>query len=122
MGDHMVTDVAPRFAKLGVRRSDIMVVNFAVWINKAAELEENLSLWADFYRRERQRLPFVIWRDASVQHFDTPTGERAWRCMLQLDLLKQECTHTLHRFLESGLKDLHEPLKSDCDKMHAHGR
>ena len=77
MGDHLVTDVAPRFAKLGAQRSDIMVVNFAVWINRAAELEENVRMWAGFYQREKKRLPFVIWRDASVQHFDTPTGEGA---------------------------------------------
>ena len=76
MGDHLVTDLAPRFAGLGMLRSDILVANFAVWTNSAAELERNLTLWADFYARHRAALPFVIWRDASVQHFDTPTGAR----------------------------------------------
>ena len=74
MGDWLVTDLAPKFGALGMRRADIMVLNFAVWVNVADEYAGNLAMWADYYRRHKAALPFVLWRDASVQHFDTPTG------------------------------------------------
>lgn len=75
MGDWLVTNLLPRFARLGALPSDIMVLNFAVWINKAGELASNVMMWAEYYERFKASLPFVIWRDASIQHFDTPTGE-----------------------------------------------
>ena len=74
MGDWLVTDLAPKFGALGMRRADIMVLNFAVWVNVADEYAGNLAMWADYYRRHKAAMPFVLWRDASVQHFDTPTG------------------------------------------------
>lgn len=74
MGDWLVTELAPKFGALGIARSDIMLLNFAVWVNVADEYSGNLAMWADYYERHRAQLPFVIWRDASVQHFDTPTG------------------------------------------------
>ena len=77
MGDWLVTDLAPKFGALGVRRQDIMVLNFAIWVNVADEYAGNLAMWADYYRRHKAALPFVLWRDASVQHFDTPTGAPA---------------------------------------------
>ena len=44
-----------------------------------AELREdaahrNQHVQVDYYTRHKKQLPFVIWRDASVQHFNTPTG------------------------------------------------
>ena len=60
--------------KIGMRRSDIMLVNIAVWVNSEKNLRSNISMWANFYNRYKHQLPFVIWRDASVQHFNTPTG------------------------------------------------
>ncbi len=74
MGDWLVTNLLPRFARLGALPSDIMILNFAVWINKAEELAANVMMWAEYYQRFRDSLPFTIWRDASIQHFDTPTG------------------------------------------------
>lgn len=74
MGDWLVTNLLPRFARLGALPSDIMVLNFAVWINKAGELASNVMMWAEYYERFKSALPFTIWRDASIQHFDTPTG------------------------------------------------
>ncbi|EIE18670.1 hypothetical protein COCSUDRAFT_45154 [Coccomyxa subellipsoidea C-169] len=75
MGDWLVTNLLPRFARLGALPSDIMILNFAVWINKAEELAANVMMWAEYYQRFRDSLPFTIWRDASIQHFDTPTGD-----------------------------------------------
>ena len=65
----------PRWPVLGVKRTDVVLLNFAVWLNSHAELRENAKIWADFYRDHHRELPFIIWRDASVQHFDTPTGD-----------------------------------------------
>ncbi len=36
--------------------------------------KEHIAYFAAYYREHRQELPFIIWRDSSVQHFDTPTG------------------------------------------------
>ncbi len=81
MGDWLVTNLLPRFDRLGVRPTDIMILNFAVWINAAEELAQNVMIWAEFYEKNKERLPYTIWRDASIQHFDTPTGANSL-CML----------------------------------------
>ena len=76
LADHMVKELLPLRDKLGMRKSDIMLVNIAVWVNSEKNLRSNISMWASYYTRHKQQLPFVIWRDASVQHFNTPTGLR----------------------------------------------
>lgn len=85
LGDWLVDNLVPRFGRLGVLPTDIMVLNFAVWINSAAELQRNVTVFSDFYEKYRTVLPFIIWRDASIQHFDTPTGARSpsWLPRLQ---------------------------------------
>ena len=47
------------------------MANFAVWINNDTEYAANLRAVTDYLQRDdnRARLPFLIWRDASVQHF-----------------------------------------------------
>ena len=70
----MVKELLPLRERMGMRRSDIMLVNIAVWVNCEKNLRSNVSMWANYYTRHKQQLPFVIWRDASVQHFNTPTG------------------------------------------------
>ena len=59
---------------MGMRKSDIMLVNVAVWLNSEKTLRTEISMWVDYFTRHKKQLPFVIWRDASVQHFNTPTG------------------------------------------------
>lgn len=39
------------------------------------EYMDHLGYFADYVHRHRSALPFIIWRDASVQHFNTPTGK-----------------------------------------------
>jgi hypothetical protein len=75
MGDWLVQTLLPLFPALGVKRSDVMVLNFAIWINKEQEYRDNIRMFADYYRANKDTLPFIIWRDSSVQHFDTPTGD-----------------------------------------------
>ena len=82
MADHLVKDFLPVREGVGMRRSDIMLVNVAVWLNSEKTLRTQINLWVDYFRRHRQRLPFVIWRDASVQHFNTPTGPAVLFCKL----------------------------------------
>ncbi len=91
MGDWLVTNLLPRFDRLGVLSTDIMILNFAVWINVAEELAQNVMIWAEFYEKNKERLPYTIWRDASIQHFDTPTGEDLPPLSLQL-LLNVTCS------------------------------
>lgn len=43
--------------------------NFAVWINNDTEYAENIAAFSKTYKRMAKELPFFIWRDASVQHF-----------------------------------------------------
>ena len=74
LADHMVKELLPMRERIGMRRKDIMLVNIAVWVNSEKNLRANISMWANYYTRYKQQLPFVIWRDASVQHFNTPTG------------------------------------------------
>ena len=45
------------------------VGNFAMWINNDTEYAVNLGRVADYIRSAPGRLPYIIWRDASVQHF-----------------------------------------------------
>lgn len=73
----MVKELLPMRERIGMRRKDIMLVNIAVWVNSEKNLRANISMWANYYTRYKQQLPFVIWRDASVQHFNTPTGLRS---------------------------------------------
>lgn len=42
--------------------------------------KEHIAYFAAYYREHRQELPFIVWRDSSVQHFDTPTG---WSCIIR---------------------------------------
>ena len=54
-----------------------MLVNVAVWLNSEKTLRTlwvEISMWVEYFTRHKKQLPFVIWRDASVQHFNTPTG------------------------------------------------
>ena len=40
--------VLPVFQGLGVQRTDILVANFALWINKESELRANLTAFAEY--------------------------------------------------------------------------
>jgi len=41
---------------------------------RVQQYKEHIGYFAAYYREHRHELPFIIWRDSSVQHFDTPTG------------------------------------------------
>lgn len=51
----------------------MQVGNFAVWINNDTEYADNIAAFLKTYRSMADRLPFFIWRDASVQHFSVCT-------------------------------------------------
>ncbi|BDA42198.1 hypothetical protein COCOBI_03-0850 [Coccomyxa sp. Obi] len=75
MGLDWADNVLPNLPRIGVRNTDILVGNFAVWINNDTEYAVNLGRVADYIRSAPGRLPYIIWRDASVQHFQTHTGD-----------------------------------------------
>lgn len=51
----------------------IQVGNFAIWINNDTDYAVNMGRVADYIRSATGRLPYIIWRDASVQHFEVLT-------------------------------------------------
>ena len=75
MGDRLVQTMLPSLGPLGAQPADILVLNIAVWMNRGPEYEANLGMFADFWRLHNTSLPQTVWRDASPQHFDTPTGD-----------------------------------------------
>ena len=56
----------------------VQVANFAVWINNDTEYDTNLGAVAAYLTRgdHLKRLPFIVWRDSSVQHFQVPASRR----------------------------------------------
>ena len=40
------------------------------------EYRAQVAKFAAYHQRHRRRLPFLVWRDASVPHFNTATGAR----------------------------------------------
>ena len=59
------------------------VSNFAVWINNDTEYDTNLAAVAAYLSTgdHLKRLPFMVWRDSSVQHFQVPPWRR---CVLMV--------------------------------------
>lgn len=51
----------------------VQVGNFAIWINNDTDYAVNMGRVADYIRSATGRLPYIIWRDASVQHFEVLT-------------------------------------------------
>ncbi|EIE20684.1 hypothetical protein COCSUDRAFT_57252 [Coccomyxa subellipsoidea C-169] len=75
MGLDWADNVLPNLPAIGARNTDILVGNFAIWINNATEYAVNMIRVANYIRSATGRLPYIIWRDASVQHFQTYTGD-----------------------------------------------
>ena len=79
-----------------------MVTNFAAWYNTPAAYQEALASFANYYRANADRLPVMLWRDSSPQHFDTPDGSYLgavppWKCQpiqgVTLDMDNQLHSH-----------------------------
>ncbi|KAK9901586.1 hypothetical protein WJX75_003489 [Coccomyxa subellipsoidea] len=75
MGLDWADNVLPNLPGIGARNTDILVGNFAIWINNDTDYAVNMGRVADYIRSATGRLPYIIWRDASVQHFETHTGD-----------------------------------------------
>ena len=75
MGDRLKETLLPSLGALGALPTDIMVLNVAVWMNAEAEYRANLGMFAEYWQEHRKELPITVWRDASPQHFDSPTGD-----------------------------------------------
>ncbi len=52
-----------------------MLFNFGAWHNDDATYASNVSSLVTYLLEHRAKLPYLIWRDTSPQHFNTPMGE-----------------------------------------------
>lgn len=77
-GESWADHVLPSFEGLGVRRTDILVANFALWINEEDKLRAHLAAVTDYVAAHADSLPFIVWRDSSVQHFNVRRPAPAW--------------------------------------------
>lgn len=75
IGNRLTETILPALGPLGAQPSDIMVLNIAVWRNKENDYRSDLHMLKDYWHAHGTHLPMTIWRDASAQHFDTPTGD-----------------------------------------------
>ena len=64
---HSITEERQRPHNVSAARQ---LANFALWINKEPELRANLTAFASYVAEHAERMPFFIWRDSSVQHFN----------------------------------------------------
>lgn len=74
-GSELAEDIFPNLPHIGANISDIVVFNFGLWHNDLASFSGNASAVAQSLISHRASLPFLIWRESSPQHFDTPQGE-----------------------------------------------
>ncbi|CAL8468940.1 g8481 [Coccomyxa elongata] len=76
--DQMLDFVFPAFPKLGVKLEDVVLVNFAMWMNTDDQYHGNMTKFREHVWYNLRDLPLMMWRDASVQHFDTLSGDYIW--------------------------------------------
>jgi hypothetical protein len=63
---------------------NVQVANFALWINNSTEYQVNLAQVAGFLKSATGRMPFIVWRDASVQHFQVQSMQGTGSCTLRV--------------------------------------
>lgn len=71
----LARDIFPYLPDIGAVSSDIVVFNFGVWHNDLSTFASNASAVAQYLIQRRASMPFLVWRESSPQHFDTPQGE-----------------------------------------------
>lgn len=78
--------VLPQYERMTMKKSDIVLFNVGLWLNHPEEYSSAMQEFADYYARHKADLPFFLWRDSSVQHFNTETGNFrndpiSWDCL-----------------------------------------
>ena len=74
-GHDLAVHILPNARSLS-SSADIWLLNFAVWLNKAEDYTSHLQAFKEYYERNEQDMPFIIWRDGSPQHFPkSATGD-----------------------------------------------
>ena len=78
--------VLPEYEKITMKKSDIILFNVGLWLNDAEQYSNEMQEFVTYYSEHKARLPFFLWRDSSVQHFNTPTGNFqndpiSWDCL-----------------------------------------
>ena len=76
----------PDYERLTMNHSDIVVFNVGLWLNDVETYTKEMQEFVDYYHDHKAQLPFFLWRDSSVQHFNTPVGNYftdpvSWDCL-----------------------------------------
>jgi hypothetical protein len=81
-----IVRLLPDYQRLTMKRSDIVIFNVGLWLNDVETYNNEMQEFVNYYREHRADLPFFLWRDSSVQHFNTPVGNFfvdpiSWDCL-----------------------------------------
>lgn len=76
----------PDYERLTMNHSDIVVFNAGLWLNDVETYTREMQEFVAYYQEHKARLPYFLWRDSSVQHFNTPVGNYltdpvSWDCL-----------------------------------------
>ena len=76
----------PDYERLTMKRSDVVVLNVGLWLNDVETYTIQMEEFVKYYADHKADLPFFLWRDSSVQHFNTPVGNYftdpvSWDCL-----------------------------------------
>ena len=76
----------PDYERLTMKHSDTVIFNVGLWLNDVETYTREMQEFATYYHEHKKRLPFFLWRDSSVQHFNTPVGNYftdpvSWDCL-----------------------------------------
>ena len=81
-----IVRLLPDYQRLTMQRSDIVILNVGLWLNDVETYVNEMQEFVGYYQEHKVDLPFFIWRDSSVQHFNTPVGNFfvdpvSWHCL-----------------------------------------
>lgn len=78
--------ILPQYEKMTMKKSDIVLFNVGLWLNDPEQYSNEMREFVEYYSEHKAELPFFLWRDSSVQHFNTKTGNfhnepQSWDCL-----------------------------------------
>ncbi len=76
-GSFVAQNLMPLIPRLATR-DDIVLLNFGLHSNDNGTLWgyiQELEAFGEQYQRRKSEMPQFLWRQTSVQHFDTPIGD-----------------------------------------------
>jgi len=76
-GSFVAKNLMPLIPRLAVPE-DVVLLNFGLHSNDNGTLWgyiQELEAFGEQYQRQKEQMPQFLWRQTSVQHFDTPIGD-----------------------------------------------